>query len=145
VIVVAVVVGALALSGGPNSSSTSSAQLARSRAEAAVVALWSYNYKTFDADLRAGVPFATPSFGRNYSAVADDLIKPDAVKRHRVVMLTVQSSVVQSVSTQRCVVLVTMTATTRTGDGISTVATVVARTTMDYLDGRWLVDNLESA
>jgi Mce-associated membrane protein len=138
-VVVAVLAGAAWYDTGRADSSERAGRDALAAATAATQAIFSYDYRTFDASVANGRQFVTGDFAREYGQTTATL-KPAVEQQHAVVRAEVSAASVVSATTDRVEVLLYVNQYRRniaiSGEKVDQDRVVL---TLSRVDGEWRV------
>lgn len=107
------------------------------------VAVLSYKPDSVDTDLGAARDRLTGDFKDAYTALTREVVIPGAKDKHIAAVAKVNAAAPVSVSANHAVVLLFVNQTVTIGNGAPTDTQPVIRTTLDKVDGRWLISNFD--
>ncbi|MEE6176864.1 hypothetical protein [Mycobacterium sp. 050134] len=123
--------------------------LAQARADAVrvagedTVALLSYKPDSVDKDLGAARERLTGDFKDAYTTLTREVVIPGAKEKHITAVAKVIAAAPVSATANHAVVLLFVNQTVTIGDGTPTDTQPVIRTTLDKVNGRWLVSRFD--
>ncbi|HTX93412.1 MAG TPA: hypothetical protein VME67_00420 [Mycobacterium sp.] len=123
--------------------------LARARAESVraaaedTVALLSYKADSVEKDLGAARERLTGDFKDAYTALTREVVIPGAKERHITAVAKVSAVAPISTTANHAVVLLFVNQTVTIGEGAPTDTQPVIRTTLDKVNGHWMVSHFD--
>jgi Mce-associated membrane protein len=107
------------------------------------VALLSYKADSVDKDLGAARERLTGEFKDAYTEMTRQVVIPGAKEKHISAVAKVKAAASVSATANDAVVLLFVDQTVTIGDGAPTDTQPVIRTTLDKVNGRWLVSRFD--
>jgi Mce-associated membrane protein len=107
------------------------------------VALLSYKADSVDKDLGAARERLTGEFKDAYTEMTRQVVIPGAKEKHISAVAKVKAAASVSATANHAVVLLFVDQTVTIGDGAPTDTQPVVRTTLDKVNGRWLVSRFD--
>lgn len=107
------------------------------------VAVLSYRPESVDKDLGAARDRLTGDFKDAYTALTREVVIPGAKDKHIAAVAKVSAAAPISVSANHAVVLLFVNQTVTIGNGAPTDTQPVIRTTLDKVDGHWLISHFD--
>jgi Mce-associated membrane protein len=144
-VVALVAFGILAFRAAQASATDRARTAAVAAAREAIVPLLSYDYRRLDADFKKASGYLTGSFAAEYAQTTSTVVRPTATQTHAVVVAQVRTASVVSATPDRVVTLLFVNQTT-TSNRLKEPNTDFnrVRITMDHLDGRWLISDIDA-
>jgi Mce-associated membrane protein len=107
------------------------------------VALLSYKADSVDKDLGAARERLTGEFKDAYTEMTRQVVIPGAKEKHISAVAKVKAAASVSATANHAVVLLFVDQTVTIGEGVPTDTQPVIRTTLDKVNGRWLVSRFD--